>query len=67
MAEIKNKLRDYRRQAKLRQEDLAAAVGVTRQTIIAIEKGGYTPSLELAFKLAKRFNKPLEKIFQYED
>ena len=45
------------------QEDVAKAVGVTRQTIIAIEKGNYTPSVELALKIAHYFQKPVEQVF----
>lgn len=51
----------------LTQEDLARALGVTRQTIIAIEKGKYNPSLELAFKIAKFFKVKVEDVFIYED
>ncbi len=51
----------------LTQEDLARALGVTRQTIIAIEKGKYNPSLELAFKIAKFFKVKIEDVFIYED
>ena len=45
------------------QQDLADAVGVTRQTIIAIEKGNYTPSVFLALKIAAHFKKPMEEVF----
>ena len=48
---------------EISQEELAAAVGVTRQTIISIEKGKYTPSALLAFRIAKFFNKPVESVF----
>ncbi len=51
----------------LTQEDLARDVGVTRQTILAIEKGKYDPSLELAFKMARRFHVTIEEIFVFED
>jgi putative transcriptional regulator len=50
----------------LTQEDLAQAIGVTRQTILAIEKGKYVPSLDLAFKIARNFNVTIEEVFQYE-
>lgn len=50
----------------LRQEDLANELGVTRQTINAIENNKYNPTLELALKLAKLFNTPVEEIFQLE-
>lgn len=55
-----------RKQEGITQEEVAQAVGVTRQTIIAIEKGNYTPSVLLAIKLAKYFNTPVEKLFHYE-
>jgi len=48
------------------QETLAEKVGVTRQTIIAIEKNKYVPSLELAFKIARVFNETIENVFQYK-
>jgi putative transcriptional regulator len=50
----------------LTQEDLANAVGVTRQTVIAMEKGKYNPSLELAFKIARYFKVNIENIFIYD-
>jgi putative transcriptional regulator len=48
------------------QATLAERVGVTRQTIVAIEQGRYSPSLEVAFRIAKVFDVPLEQVFQYE-
>ena len=48
------------------QEDLANAIGVTRQTVIAMEKGKYNPSLELAFKIAHYFKVKIEDVFFYE-
>lgn len=48
------------------QEELARAVGVTRQTIIAIEKGNYTPSVALALKIARYFHTSVEKIFSFK-
>jgi putative transcriptional regulator len=50
----------------LTQEDLAKAIGVTRQTVIAMEKGKYNPSLELAFKIARYFEVKIEDVFIYE-
>ncbi len=50
----------------LTQEALANEVGITRQTVIAIEKGKYNPSLELAFKIARYFDASIEDIFIYE-
>jgi putative transcriptional regulator len=47
------------------QQQLAARVGVTRQTVNAIEAGKYSPSLEVAFRIARVFDKPLEEVFQF--
>ncbi len=60
---ICNKVNEYRTKLNLTQEMLADKVGVTRQTIIAIEKGNYTPSVLLALKLAKVFSVPVDGIF----
>jgi putative transcriptional regulator len=49
------------------QKDLAARAGVTRQTIVALEAGSYAPSLDLAFRIARAFDKPLQDVFQYQD
>jgi putative transcriptional regulator len=49
------------------QADLADRIGVTRQTIIAIEQGRYSPSLEMAFLIARVFDAPLDEVFQYPD
>lgn len=51
---------------EMTQQQLADKVGVTRQTIVAIEKGKYSPSLELAFRIALEFKTPLEEVFSYE-
>jgi putative transcriptional regulator len=51
---------------EMTQQQLARKVGVTRQTIIALEKGKYSPSLELAFRIALVFDVPLEKVFSYD-
>ena len=51
---------------EMTQKELAARVGVTRQTIVAIEKAKYSPSVELAFKIAHTFGVPLEEVFTYE-
>ena len=51
---------------EMTQKQLADEVKVTRQTIVAIEKGKYSPSLELAFKIARVFDQPLEAVFTYE-
>jgi putative transcriptional regulator len=68
MAElIANRLRHWRfTRGELTQEELAQRVGVTRQTIIALEKGQYAPSLLLAFRLAAALEISLEELFQYE-
>ncbi|OFI06688.1 hypothetical protein CLOACE_08430 [Clostridium acetireducens DSM 10703] len=63
---MKNNIKYLRKQMGLRQEDLANELGVTRQTINAIENNKYNPTLELALKLAKLFNTPVEEIFQLE-
>ena len=63
---IVNKVYDLRIKANATQQELADAVGVTRQTIIAIEKGNYTPSVLLALKVSKFFNQAVERIFIYE-
>jgi len=64
---LKNRLRELREELGITQEELAKALGVTRQTIIAIEKGRYDPSLRLAFKIARFFNRRIEEIFIYEE
>tara|TARA_Y100000591_G_scaffold178211_1_gene153822 strand:+ start:231 stop:440 length:210 start_codon:yes stop_codon:yes gene_type:complete len=63
---IKNQIRRLRFNTnEMTQEGLARKVGVTRQTIIALEAQKYSPSLELAFRIAKVFGVPLEQVFQY--
>ena len=52
---------------EMTQAELADRVGVTRQTIIAIEQGRYSPSLEMAFQIARAFKAPLDDVFQYPD
>lgn len=64
---IQNKIRRLRFEAdEMSQQALAEKVGVTRQTIIAIEKGKYSPSLEVAFKIANVFRVELGAVFSYE-
>ena len=66
-AQIANTIRTLRFHAgEMTQAVLAERVGVTRQTIVAIEQGRYSPSLEVAFRIAKVFGVPLEQVFQYE-
>jgi putative transcriptional regulator len=65
---ISNIIRRLRFDAgEMTQKDLAEKVGVTRQTIVAIENAKYSPSLELAFLIAKAFGKPLEEVFTFGD
>lgn len=61
---ITNEVSILRAQKNVTQEDLAVAVGVSRQTVIAIEKGNYAPSVVLALKLARFFGTSVEKIFK---
>ncbi len=61
---IHNRIRELRfKQGEMTQQALADRVGITRQTVIALEKGKYYPSLELAFGIAKVFDLPLEEVF----
>ncbi len=64
---MKNKIATLRKAKKETQEELAIAVGVTRQTIISIENGRYVASLPLAFKIARHFNLAIEDIFIFEE
>ncbi len=64
---MKNKIKVFRAMHDMTQEDLANAAGVTRQTILAIEKGKYVPSLDLAFRIARKFQVNIEDVFQYEE
>ncbi len=61
---ITNNVAVLRTKKKLTQEDLAKAISVSRQTIIAIEKGNYTPSIMLALKIAMYFSVPVERVFR---
>ena len=63
---MKNKIKVFRAMHDLTQEDLAQAIGVTRQTILAIEKEKYVPSLDLAFKISRHFKVNIEEVFQYD-
>ena len=66
--ELKNTIRRFRfHNGEMTQEELANRVGVTRQTIIALEAGKYVPSLALAFRIARVFGVTVEEIFQYEE
>jgi putative transcriptional regulator len=64
---VRNQIRRLRFEAgEMTQQALAERVGVSRQTIIALEAAKYSPSLELAFRIAEAFGRPLEEVFQYE-
>ena len=64
---VRNNIRTQRFHAgEMTQQALATKVGVTRQTVIAIEQAKYAPSLDLAFRIARVFDLPLEEVFQYE-
>ena len=66
-ARVSNNIRKLRFfHDEMTQQELAEKVGVTRQTIIAMEKGHYSPSLELAFRIAFVFDSPLEEVFSYD-
>ena len=64
---MKTRIREHRKQRKLSQEELADAVGTTRQTITSIEVGKYTASLPLAYKIAKFFGLTIEEVFDFSD
>ncbi|MQS09294.1 helix-turn-helix transcriptional regulator [Streptomyces alkaliphilus] len=65
---VTNRIRALRfANGKMTQAELADRIGVTRQTVIAIEKGRYSPSLEMAFRIARVFGVPLDDVFQYPD
>ena len=64
---VSNNVRRLREAAAMTQADLGERVGATRQTIIAIEAEKYAPSLELAFRLARRFDRPFEEVFGFSD
>ena len=65
---ITNRVRELREaHGQMSQAALGDAIGVTRQTIIAIEQGRYSPSLEMAFQIARVFEVPLDDVFQYPD
>ena len=64
---METKIQELRKANKISQADLADEMGVTRQTIISLEKGRYNASLELAFKIARYFAKTIEEVFIFED
>lgn len=65
--DVKNRLKELRKERGINQEELAEALEVTRQTIGSLENGRYDPSINLAFKIAKYFNMQIEDIFIYEE
>ena len=64
---MKTRLKELRKERKLSQEELAAAVGTTRQTITSIEVGKYTASLPLAYKIARYFGLHIEDVFDFSE
>ena len=64
---MKNRLEELRKQHGIKQEELAAALEVSRQTIGSLENGRYNPSILLAFKIARYFGVGIEEIFMYEE
>jgi len=64
---LKNLVEELRKSRNEKQEELAHCVGVSRQTIISIEKGKYNPSIILAFKISRHFNKSIEEVFSCEE
>lgn len=64
---MKNRLEEIRKQQGIKQEELATALEVSRQTIGSLENGRYNPSIILAFKIARYFNMAIEEIFIYEE
>lgn len=63
---VTNTVRALRTDLGLTQAQLAAQLGVTRQTVIAVEQGRYSPSLELAFQIARALGRPIDQVFAYE-
>ncbi len=64
---ISNRIKVWRAEYDLTQQQLAEEIGVTRQTINALEKGKYVPSLDLAFRIARRFGTTIEEVFHYSE
>jgi putative transcriptional regulator len=63
---IENKLQALRNAKSITQQELADAIGVTRATVVALERGDYNPSLELAFRLSRFFNQKIDELFQFK-
>jgi putative transcriptional regulator len=64
---MKNRIRELRKSMKITQEELSKQVGVSRQSIIAIESGKFNPSIELAYNISKVFNCTIEEVFIFEE
>lgn len=64
---MKNRIRELRKVKQITQEDLSKQVGVSRQSIIAIESGKFNPSIELAYNISKVFNCTIEEVFIFEE
>jgi putative transcriptional regulator len=64
---LKTKIHELRREKKKNQSELAALVGVRRETIVCLENGKYNPSLKLAMRIARYFNMPVEEIFFFDE
>jgi putative transcriptional regulator len=64
---MKNRLEELRKERRMSQEELALILEVSRQTINSLEKGRYNPSILLAFKISRYFNRSIEEIFIYEE
>lgn len=64
---MKTRIKEFREKLGITQEVLAEKVGVTRQTILFLEKGKYNPSLRLAYKISRQLNAKIEEVFSFED
>ena len=64
---MNNRIKELRKEHKITQDELAGAVGVTRQTIISLENGKYNASLQLAYSIARYFNRYIEDVFVFEE
>lgn len=64
---MKNRIEEIRREKGIRQEELAKAMGVSRQTISSLENGRYNPSIFLAYKIARHFGMTIEEVFLFEE
>lgn len=64
---MKNRIKEFREKYNLTQQDLAKKVGVSRQTIISLENGRYNPSINLAYKVSKTFNRIIEDVFVFDE